>query len=242
MTPEMITPPNAIDMSTIGRGIHAADGSSVEFYRLLKASGEPEIIRSILAPGASILELGSGAGRITHSLLEMGFPVVAVDNSPAMLAEIRGAETVCSDIETLHLDRTFDAVLLMSHLINTPDVEKRQQLLATCRRHVAPSGVAIFQRYDPQWLDEAAVGPIGSLNGIGVFLDAVSRIDRTVTMILRYESETNVWTHSFTAERLDDDDVVNELTRAGLGFGKWLDDSRTWFSAADLPDSVVHQI
>lgn len=42
-------------------------------------------------PGAEILELGAGAGRITHGLLALGHPVVAVDQSPAMLALVEGA-------------------------------------------------------------------------------------------------------------------------------------------------------
>ncbi|RSM66526.1 hypothetical protein DMH03_05305 [Amycolatopsis sp. WAC 01376] len=54
--------------------------------------------------GASILELGSGVGRVTHALLDLGYPVVAVDDSPEMLAGVR-AEKVCSKIEELRLDR-----------------------------------------------------------------------------------------------------------------------------------------
>ncbi len=42
--------------------------------------------------GASILELGCGAGRVTHPLVALGHPVVAVDESPEMLAHVRGAE------------------------------------------------------------------------------------------------------------------------------------------------------
>ncbi|WSA28156.1 class I SAM-dependent methyltransferase [Streptosporangium sp. NBC_01810] len=52
-------------------------------------------------------------GRITHRLLELGHEVVAVDESPEMLAHIRGTETVCSPIQTLALPRTFDLVLLI---------------------------------------------------------------------------------------------------------------------------------
>ena len=53
------------------------------------------------------------------SLLARGYSVVAVDDSPEMLAHIDTAETVVASIEGLDLRRRFDAVLLCSHLVNT---------------------------------------------------------------------------------------------------------------------------
>lgn len=94
------------------------DGCAVDFYALMPAFGEPAIVHDAAGPGASILELGSGAGRVTHPLVALGHPVVAVDESPEMLAHVRGTETVQARIEDLALDRRFDAVLLASHLIN----------------------------------------------------------------------------------------------------------------------------
>jgi len=63
--------------------------------------------------------VGCGTGRITHPLVALGHPVVAVDESPEMLAHVRDAEKVCARIEHLALGRRFDVVLLASHLINT---------------------------------------------------------------------------------------------------------------------------
>src|SRR5580704_2232265 len=113
-----------------GPGVITPDGCAVEFYARMTAQGEPEIVHNALRPGASILELGSGTGRITHPLVALGHPVVAVDESPEMLAYVRDAETVCSRIEDLALGRRFDAVLLASHLINTNDIATRAALLA----------------------------------------------------------------------------------------------------------------
>ncbi|HVV13973.1 class I SAM-dependent methyltransferase [Amycolatopsis sp.] len=45
-----------------------------------------------IAPGAEVLDLGYGSGRIAHRLIELGHPVTAVDDSPEMLAYVRGAE------------------------------------------------------------------------------------------------------------------------------------------------------
>jgi SAM-dependent methyltransferase len=116
-----------------------ADGSPVDVYLLLPPNGEAEIVHAAVPPDASILELGSGAGRVTHPLLELGHQVVAVDDSAAMLAHVR-AETVCARIGDLRLGRTFDAVLLSSHLVNTEHAADRGAMLAAARRHLAPAG------------------------------------------------------------------------------------------------------
>src|SRR3989442_1767592 len=57
---------------TCGDEARARDGSTVELYA----------------------RLGCGAGRITHTLRDLGHRVVAVDQCPAMAAWVRGAETV----------------------------------------------------------------------------------------------------------------------------------------------------
>lgn len=73
----------------MGEGAFTADGCPVEVYRLLPPGGEPGIVHEAVPEGASILELGSGVGRVTHALLDLGHPVVAVDDSPEMLADVR---------------------------------------------------------------------------------------------------------------------------------------------------------
>jgi SAM-dependent methyltransferase len=97
------------------------DGNPVAVYLALPAGDEPQLIHDAVSPGASILELGCGAGRVTRPLAAMGHPMVAVDNSPAMLKHVTVAQTVCADITHLDLGRTFDAVLVASHLVNHGD-------------------------------------------------------------------------------------------------------------------------
>ncbi len=97
-----------------GPGDITPDGCAVDFYALLPAFGEPDIVHAALPDGASILELGCGTGRILRPLAGLGHPVLGVDESPAMLARIPDLPTVCSPIETLRLDQTFGAVLLAS--------------------------------------------------------------------------------------------------------------------------------
>src|ERR1700748_2190276 len=116
-----------------GPGVITPDGCAVDFYARIAAMGEPEIVHDAIPAGASVLELGCGGGRVTHPRVALRHPVTAVDESPEMLAHVRGAETVCARIEDLSLDRRFDVVLLASHLINADDDAVRSAVLARCR-------------------------------------------------------------------------------------------------------------
>jgi hypothetical protein len=45
-----------------GSGTIAADGSAVDYYALLASAGDAERVHAAIPAGASILELGAGAG------------------------------------------------------------------------------------------------------------------------------------------------------------------------------------
>ena len=78
-----------------GPGEISPDGSSVELYaRLPENRTAAAMIHQAIPAGATVLELGAGTGRVTHPLLALGHPVVAVDVSAGMLARIRGAQTI----------------------------------------------------------------------------------------------------------------------------------------------------
>lgn len=218
-----------------GPGPIAPDGSAVEHFALLTPDGEPERVHNAIPEGASILELGAGTGRITHRLLELGHPVVAVDESPDMLARIRGAETVCSPIQDLDLGRRFDLVLLMSFLIETPDEALRHAFLRTCRAHVADDGIVILQRQPPEWYD--TVEPFEThVPGRGVV--RITELDRPgpglISATLEYVIGDRRWTHSFTTRRLDDDMFAAELREAGLAMSGFVDDDRGWVRAVPI--------
>jgi 2-polyprenyl-3-methyl-5-hydroxy-6-metoxy-1,4-benzoquinol methylase len=72
-----------------GPGPITPDGCAVDYYATLTPNGEPERIHAAIPERATILELGAGAGSITHRLTALGHQVVAVDESPEMLAHIR---------------------------------------------------------------------------------------------------------------------------------------------------------
>jgi len=192
--------------------------------------GEPPIVHDAAGAGASILELGCGTGRITHPLIALGHRVVAVDESPEMLAHVRDAETVCARIEDLALGRRFDAVLLASHLINA-DPATRSAFLGACVRHVAGDGCVIIQQHAPEWFATAADGE-NTRDGIIFRMRDVSRpAPNLVSATVEYVDGDKCWTQTFTTMRLDETELPAVLADAGLRLDRYLTDDRTWFRA-----------
>jgi SAM-dependent methyltransferase len=215
-----------------GPGAITPDGCAVDYYAMLTPNGEPERVHGTIPEGASILELGAGAGRITHSLLALGHEVVAVDESPEMLAHIRGAQTVCSPIQGLRLGRTFDVVLLMSFVIETADDELRRAFLRTCSAHVAEHGCVILQRKPPEWYDTVRPFERDAGDGHVVRMTDVSRPESgLVAATMEYTVGDRRWTHFFLSRCLDDDFLETELNEAGLRTSGFLDDDREWVRA-----------
>ncbi len=88
-----------------------------------------------LPSGSRILDLGCGSGRpITHYLDASGYLVTAVDSSPEMLrlarTRVPGAEFIQADIESLALERSYDAVVAWDSLFHI----KRERHVAVFER------------------------------------------------------------------------------------------------------------
>jgi SAM-dependent methyltransferase len=215
---------------------YAADGSPVEFYALLPSMGEPEIIAALVPRGGTLLELGCGAGRLTRPLVGLGYRVVGVDQSAAMLAHVRDARTVLADIETLDLGRTFGGVVLAGHLVNTPDEARRAAFLRTCRRHVAPGGVVVVQRLDPAWL-RSAVDGVQEWGGFRIALRDVRRAGAVVSAVSEYATGGRVWRQPWTMRILSDIEIEMALASAGLRVRRWAGRNRTWLAAVPVGSS-----
>ena len=214
-------------------GHYAPDGSPVELYARLAAGDEPRIIHEAVGPGAALLDLGCGAGRITHPLIALGHPVVAVDNSPEMLEHVHGAERVLSDIQTLDLGRLFPGVVLASNLVNCVDAATRRAMLACCARHVAPDGAVLVQRLAP---DRALTIEEGAwTRGQARFhLTSLVRRGRIFAVTMMVELEGKRWLRSFEAEVLGDAEFDLALEEAGLRRQTFLDEARAWVRAGLL--------
>ncbi len=218
-----------------GPGVITPDGCAVDFYAMLSPDREPEIVHAAAGhPAASILELGSGTGRVTGALTALGHRVVAVDESPEMLAHITTAETVCARIEDLALDERFDVVLLASHLINVPAERVRQELLRACARHVSAAGCVIIEQHPPGWFADAEDTESES-DGITFRLRRISRpAPDLLSATVEYQAGDRLWTQPFTALRLSEDQLRQTLADAGLAFDRYLTDDRSWLRAVPL--------
>ncbi|MEK6206180.1 MAG: class I SAM-dependent methyltransferase [Chloroflexota bacterium] len=208
-------------------------GAPVELYRLLEAADEPELIDRELPDDAEILELGAGSGRITRPLIALGRRVVAVDFNPEMLALIEGAETIQARIQDLNLGRAFGGVLLMSNLINQPELEHRLALLRAIQRHLGPHGVALIERYDP----EAGEDPTPTEHeryGMTIRAFDIHREGKLLYQKIEYDAGVRGrWMVDLQGARiLSDDEILADLAAAGLRLLRWIDERHRWLAAA----------
>jgi len=74
-------------MDVSGPGAITPDGCSIEVYSLLEQRDELAMVQAVAPPGAAVLELGAGAGRVTRSLVAAGYALTAVDESREMWQE-----------------------------------------------------------------------------------------------------------------------------------------------------------
>lgn len=215
-----------------GPGARTRDGCSVALYEQSPYLDELQDCGLTLGPASSVLELGCGAGRLTRPMLESGALVTAVDNSEAMLRAVPvAAQTVLSDIESLHLGRTFETVLLASGLINHPELDARRAFVDCARRHLSIGGSFLLQRQDPDWLRNAEAGDSGRTGAVMIHVEAVSRAFPLISMTLRYQLGDDVWRQSFSVVSLSDMELESLLSAAGFDGFEWRGHKRRWLRA-----------
>ncbi|WP_405067427.1 class I SAM-dependent methyltransferase [Kribbella sp. NBC_01510] len=212
-----------------GPGPHTPDGSAIELYEVTPVHGEDQLINAAIDPGSSILELGCGTGRITRPLLACGHQVVAVDESPDMIARVTETETICSTIGDLRLDRRFDVVLMMSYLINVADDAERLRLLQTCALHVRPGGAVLLQQQIPGMLRGPAVMENDRRRLVVSDVEELpgNRQAATLTHTIGGRS----WSQRILTQNLTEEQLSAQLTEAGLTLTDYLTPDKTWVRA-----------
>jgi SAM-dependent methyltransferase len=214
-----------------GPGAITPDGCAVELYARLPIGEEPDIVAAAVPPGAHILELGSGVGRMTHPLLERGFTVTAVDESAEMLERVRGTRTICSPIEALELEETFDVVMLASFLVHAGDAELRRGFLRTCARHMADDGCVLIQREGEDYHTRV---PRERVDPRGFTIRIVSSQpvgDGVHSVRAEYEFPDATWTQTFRARPMSREQFEEALGEAGLRVDRYLTEDRIWARA-----------
>jgi ubiquinone/menaquinone biosynthesis C-methylase UbiE len=108
------------------------------------------------APGARVLDLGCGTGRLALAIAAAGHKVTGVDPAAASLAAARakpGADQVTwiEGTSAVLADAAFDAAVMTSHVaqfVVTDDEWGR--VLADLRRALVPGGLLTFDTRDPR--------------------------------------------------------------------------------------------
>src|SRR4051794_23446466 len=118
--------------------------------------------RRLTAPAPhSVLELGSGTGRVALDLAAAGHRVVAVEIEPALAGalEQRAAGSVdvaLGDLHALNLASQFDLVIAPMQLLQVLDgAPGRAHCLEVMARHLRPKGIA-----GAAIVEEVAIGEI----------------------------------------------------------------------------------
>ncbi|MFJ7912585.1 class I SAM-dependent methyltransferase [Kitasatospora sp. NPDC096204] len=215
-----------------GAGPITPDGCAVEVWSRLPVGDAPDVIEAAVPPGARILELGCGVGRMTHPLADRGFTVTAVDESADMLARVRAdVRTVRSPIEGLDLGEHFDVVMLASFLVHAGDVTVRRGLLETCRRHVTEDGCVLVQREGEDWHlnvpRESSIGPDARAR----MVSATPVGDGVNSVRFEYDFPDGTWSQTFLSRPLSTEAFERALAEAGLVVERYLTADRTWVRA-----------
>jgi SAM-dependent methyltransferase len=121
-------------------------------YRDKDYAGEADYIQALLARHnivkGNLLEFGSGTGKHGNLLAKRGFQVHGIERSADMVSQaavVDGFTCQQGDICTIQLDRKFDAVLSLFHVvsyqISNSDV---QAVFARAAEHLQSGGLFIF--------------------------------------------------------------------------------------------------
>ncbi|MGW7592222.1 class I SAM-dependent methyltransferase [Streptomyces rubiginosohelvolus] len=149
---------------------------------------------TLAAPGASVLELGVGTGRVALPLAERGFDVTGVESSEGMLARLAEKDPegritpVHGDFSGLDLGRSFDVVLApFNVLCCAMAVDEQIALMHAMARHVTAEGHVVIETFDPsdyhvQKKNEVNTYPIGAR---GALIESVGVLPASQNMMLQ---------------------------------------------------------
>jgi SAM-dependent methyltransferase len=153
-------------------------GNYARYYNLLYQdkdyAAEAHYIHELIqkhCPGAgTVLNLGCGTGNHDFELARFGYEITGIDMSDDMLTAANSRlassgltiSTICfiqDDIRTVRLDKTFDAVISLFHVMSYQTTnDDLQAAVATAKEHLAPGGLFIFDCwYGPAILSDPPV-------------------------------------------------------------------------------------
>jgi 2-polyprenyl-3-methyl-5-hydroxy-6-metoxy-1,4-benzoquinol methylase len=103
---------------------------------------------ALLPPGASVLDIGCGAGEpIARYLIERGCHLTGIDSSSALIGMCRDRfpvqEWVVADMRGLSSDRRFDGILAWDSFFHLSPADQRR-MFPIFRRHARPQAALMF--------------------------------------------------------------------------------------------------
>jgi len=107
--------------------------------------------------GKTVLELGSGTGRIAIPLAKAGFRVTGIEYEPDMIALMEKKDyprdrlrVVRADARHFSLEERFDVILLSCNFLNHfTDARDAVSILSCCKNHLEPDGYIIIDASVP---------------------------------------------------------------------------------------------
>jgi SAM-dependent methyltransferase len=136
---------------------YSEGAASTAFYDVLTAAdgslaGDIDLYAGLVPPGGSVLELGSGTGRVAEALARRGFDVTGLELAPAMLDQAVARQPpglrlryMRGDMREFSFDRRFDAVICPFYaLAHLPAGDAWRRVLENVAAHLEPNGLAAF--------------------------------------------------------------------------------------------------
>jgi hypothetical protein len=179
------------------------DGSALVIRRR-RPIGEPAPAH----PVASALAGTSGAGRLALLLAESGVHLGPITQL------VVDAEAPADRLAAVDAGRTFDVVVLGSHLVNTPSPDTRGAFLRLAARHAGPGSTVLVEHHPLDWAETAE--PTLATPGATLGMVDVRRDPPFVSAVSVYDMGGRVVRQPFTARVLSDDELEAALAAAGL--------------------------
>jgi ubiquinone/menaquinone biosynthesis C-methylase UbiE len=188
------------------------------------------------SPPQHVLDLGCGTGLLCDAYAARGHIVTGADPTPAMLAVARqkphgnDVEWVEAFAQEFRSDRRFDLIIMTGHafqvLLSDDDVAAA---LAAMRRHLKPSGRAVFESRNPA-IDWAAEwnGSV-EVTHAGVTLrettEVLSRAGERISFEMRYQLPDETLVSRSELRFLPREAIEERVSAAGLRvealYGDW---------------------
>ncbi len=137
--------------------------------------GEADAVDRLIEPPATVIDGGTGTGRIAVELASRGFGVLGVDYDPDMLARARrrsdSVEWIQADLANLAAGRTVDLVLLAGNVLVFIQPGTGAAVVANMASHLKPNGYLVtgfttiwdtsptVEQYR-QWVTAAGLEPV----------------------------------------------------------------------------------